>query len=83
MSEEKGKRKGCMKAETGLPQWMTEDGLLYSMKERPIEIEVELPQWLSRAADEKGIDLSEVLEDALRKKILKQSEEQKARDREM
>lgn len=61
MSEEKGKGKGYIKAETGLPQWMTEDSLLYSMKKRPIKIEAELPQWMIDKAEEKHIDLSKVL----------------------
>lgn len=43
--------------------------------EKRTEIEVWLPAWLSRAANEKGIDLSEVLEEAFRKKILAQSGE--------
>ena len=52
MSEEKGNGNGCIKAETGLPQWMKGDSLIYSMKERPIKIEV-LPQWMIDKAEEK------------------------------
>lgn len=52
---------------------MTEKGCDGS--EKRTEIEVWLPAWLARAADEKGIDLSEVLEEALKKIILAQSGE--------